>query len=138
MKSIVTILAGLIVSAFFIVGALADKSSYVQVDQCVQTNQETVLTDAIKETPDLLMVGPIEGEELKWFFDRVKSIKMMGGELDIDKVYVFLSENHEHWVYVFFLNEECIVDVKFTYKNLVEFFITGDKTLITPKGAKNG
>ena len=133
MKSIVTILAGLIVSAFFIVGASADKNQYVPISKCSPETLESVLDKPMSENPELVMSGPIVGKELEWFLNRVKSVQMMGGELSIDKVYVFYSENHPYWVYIYFLNEGCIQDVKFTYKNLVEFFITGNKDLITPK-----
>ena len=137
MKKLFTVLVAGVFLAFFMIGALADKNAYVNVDDgvCSFEAQEQVLLKAMKKNPELLMVGPIQEKELKWFFDRVKSVQMMMGNLDVDKVYVFLSEHHSHWVYVFYLNKNCIVDVNFTYKNLVEFFITGDRSLITPKGS---
>ena len=76
----------------------------------------------------------VEGDDLVLWWDRMKKVNMMVGDVQIDKIYIFLSENHPHWVYVFFLSEGCIVDVKFTYKNLVEYFLSGDESLIKPKG----
>jgi hypothetical protein len=57
---------------------------------------------------------------------------MMMGKSSVDKMYAFYSENHPKQVYVFFVIDHCIVDVSFTYKNLVEYFLTGDQNLIKP------
>lgn len=134
MRKILTIVAGLMFSALFIVGASADKNHYLISDECSAETVEQVLIDGAKENPELLM-AVVEGDDLKTVFGRLEKLKMLIGEPPTDKMYVFESENHPHWVYVFFLQKGCIVDVKFTYKNLVEYLLTGDESLIRPKGA---
>jgi hypothetical protein len=139
MKNIFTILIAGVFLAFFMYGALADKNAYVNADDgvCNEATKESVLLKGIEESPELLMVV-IEGNDLDVVFQRLEKVKMMAGEPPTDKMYVFESENHPHWVYVFFLNKGCIVDVKFTYRNLVEYLITGDESKIRPKENKNG
>ena len=135
MKRIFTVLVAGLVSAFFMFGAFADKNKYYNIDDvCPVENQEQVLIDGAEEAPELLM-AVVEGTDLKTVFERLKKLKMLIGEPPTDKMYAFESENHPNWVYVFFLRQGCIVDVKFTYKNLVEYLLTGDETLIRPEGA---
>ena len=136
MRNLFTLFVAGLVSAFFICGALADKNQYVNADDgvCSPETKEQVLINGAKEAPELLM-AVVEGDDLKIVFNRLEYLRMLIGEPPTDKMYVFESENHEAWVYVFFLNKGCIVDVKFTYKNLVEYLLTGDETLIRPKGA---
>jgi hypothetical protein len=118
--------------ALFIVGAQADKSTYLPVKICAVEADEGVLLKAIKEAPELVM-AEVEGTDLELVFDRMEYVKMMMGKSSVDKMYAFYSENHPKQVYVFFVIDHCIVDVSFTYRNLVEYFLTGDQSLIKPQ-----
>ena len=126
-----TLKVGILISAFFIAApafAVQDENAVPQKECAVET-QENVLTKGIEESPELLKTV-IEGNELSVFFERMRKYNMLIGSTGIDKIYVFYSENHPTWVYVYFLNQGCILDVKFTFKNLIEYFITGDESLI--------
>jgi hypothetical protein len=116
----------------FCVGAMADKSTYLPVKVCSPEADEGVLLMAIKEAPELVM-AEVEGTDLELVFNRMEFVKMMMGKSSVDKMYAFYSENHPKQVYVFFVIDHCIVDVSFTYRNLVEYFLTGDQTLIKPQ-----
>lgn len=116
-KIVITILAGLL-PAFFMLGSSIAQEAKV----CDPVTQESVLTKGIQESPELLMVE-LEGEELLSFWQNVREAGMMVGTISIDKVYVFYSENHPEWVYVYFLKEGCIIDIKFTFKELIERFL---------------
>jgi hypothetical protein len=118
--------------ALFIVGAVADKSTYLPVKVCAAEAAEGVLLKAIKESPELVM-AEVEGTDLELVFERMEYVKMMMGKTSVDKMYAFYSENHPKQVYVFFVIDHCIVDVNFTYRNLVEYFLTGDQSLIKPQ-----
>ena len=129
-KLLVTLVAGFLNSAFFIANAAAvQDENRVPQHVCAPETQETVLVKAIDESPELLM-AKLEGDQLEEFFQRMRERQMLVGSIGVDKVYIFYSENHPTWVYVYFLNRGCILDVKFTFKNLVEYFMTGDENLI--------
>ena len=121
-----------LVTAFFMTPAYATEES---TEVCAEETQETNLTDAIEESPELLM-ATAEGQDLEVIFQRMEYLKVLVGEVPADKLYVFRSERHPTWVYIFFLKDHCITDVQFTYKNLVEYLLTGDEDLIRSEGSK--
>ncbi len=45
---------------------------------------------------------------------------MMIGTVKVDKIYIFNSEHHPDLVYVYFLEQGCIIDVKMTLKHIIE------------------
>lgn len=108
----------LFIAAIFCAAFLVSTPA-LTVEQCATENSETVLTEAIKESPELL-VKELTGADLLKFWAKLTEMKFMDGLPDIDKVYVFKSENHPDNVYVFFLKQGCIVDVKFTLKKIIE------------------
>lgn len=128
-KLYITFVAGILFSAFFISGPLFAIENKQPQHVCAKETQETVLTKGIEETPELLL-EKLEGDKLQFFFKNMEKAQMLIGSIGVDKIYIFYSENHPTWVYVYFLNDGCILDVKFTYKNLVEYFLTGDESLI--------
>lgn len=129
MKKYGILLAGILVSAFFIANPVLAVESRQPQHVCAAETQETVLIKGIEESPNLLW-EKLEGDRLEFFFQNMRKSQMLIGSIGVDKIYVFYSENHPHWVYVYFLNQGCILDVKFTFKNLVEFFLTGNESLI--------
>lgn len=130
MKNLYIILgAGILVSAFLMPNpSLAVEDRQPQKECAIET-QEITITNAIEKSPELLM-DKLEGDRLDLFFQRMKEQRMFLGSVGVDKVYLFYSEHHPTWVYVFLLNRGCILDVKFTFKNLVDYFLTGDESLI--------
>ena len=129
MKSLYVLVAGIVISAFFTSGPSFAVEDRAPQHVCAKETQETRLKKGIEESPDLVM-AVIEGKDLDIFSDRMRKQHMLVGSVGFNKVYVFYSEHHPTWVYVYFLTDECIIDVKFTFKNLVEYFITGDEQLI--------
>ena len=122
-----------LVTAFFVTMTFANAEETAPV--CSEELQEIVLTDALSESPELLM-ATVEEEKISKVFERMKYLNYLVGEPAADKMYIFFSENHPTWVYVFFLKDHCIQDVQFSYKNLVEYLLTGDESLIKPENAK--
>lgn len=108
-----TLTAGIIFSAFFTFSPLR-----AEEQACDPVTQESVLTKGIHESPELLM-KILEGAELQKFWRLLQDKGWMVGIVQVDKVYVFLSENHPDWVYVYFLDHGCIRDVKFTFKTII-------------------
>lgn len=129
MKKYGILLAGILVSAFFIANPVLAVEDRQPQHVCAAETQEQVLIKGIKESPNLLL-EKLEGDKLQFFFKNMEKAQMLIGSIGVDKIYIFYSENHPTWVYVYFLNDGCILDVKFTYKNLVEYFLTGDESLI--------
>ena len=115
-KLYITFLAGL-VSAFFMAGTV-----YATESTCAPEVQESRITEGLAENPELLM-AELEGESLIKFFEKMRQQHMIAGLVGVDKVYVFYSEKHPEWVYVYFLESGCILDVKFTFKNLIKSFL---------------
>lgn len=124
-----TLGAGILVSAFFMFNTAIAVEDRQPQKECAAETQEIVLKEAIEKSPELLKTM-IEGPALDLFFQRMQEQKMLLGSVGVDKIYIFYSEHHPTWVYLFFLNHECILDVKFTFKNLIDYFITGDESLI--------
>lgn len=129
MKNLYVLLVAGLVSVFFMSGPTFAVENRQPQKECDPVTQESVLKKGIEESPELVM-AIIEGEDLNTFFERMRKQNMIVGSVGVDKIYIFYSENHPHWVYVYFLDQGCILDVKFTFKNLIEFFITGNEDLI--------
>lgn len=118
MRRMFSLLAVVFMTAFFVFGPVQAEDA----KSCPDVDQESILTKGIEESPDLL-VTILEGEKLQHFWAAMRKKAFMVGNVDVDKVYVFRSESHPEMVYVFFLNNGCIQDVKPTFKSLIEGLI---------------
>jgi hypothetical protein len=108
------LIAGILFPAFF----MATPLSAQPADNCAQETKESNIKQGIEEAP-MLLITTLENAKLNSFWERLRGFGLMGGTIDIDKVYIFSSEHHPTLVYVYFLNGGCIVDVRFTLKTIV-------------------
>ena len=103
-------------SAFFIV------STPIMAAECPVETQEARLTEGLQQNPELLY-KILEGESLIRFFTNLTNAGLMVGMLDVDKIYFIKSENHEGALYMFYLKNGCITDVKMTVQAAVDKFL---------------
>ncbi len=112
MKKIILLLAGITIPAFLLPTPVYSQPS----DNCAQETLESNITDNL---PDPLLIATLQGRTLNEFFEKLRGFGLMGGTLPIDKIYIFTSEHHPDMLYVYFLKEGCIQDVRLTLKTLV-------------------
>jgi hypothetical protein len=90
---------------------------------CDPVDYESHLTTAITESPDLL-IADLTDDKLNNFWVSLTDYGLMAGQVQVDHLYIFKSETHPNSVYMFFLRDKCIVDVRMTLKSLVEEMLT--------------
>jgi len=114
-KIFVTLLAGL-VSALI----MYNNPARAETSTCDPVDLESVLTKAIAEKPELL-VDILDQDKLQKFFLHLRDKGWMVGIVNIDKIYVFRSENHPSSVYLFYIRNGCIhAPVILTSKTVIE------------------
>ena len=118
MKKIFSVLT----AVFIITAFLLPKSTRAEEvnTSCDPVDLESVLTKAIAEKPELL-VDILDQDKLQKFFLHLRDKGWMVGIVNIDKIYVFRSENHPSSVYLFYIRNGCIhAPVILTSKTVIE------------------
>jgi hypothetical protein len=112
MKKFISIVAAILFAVIFSSQAYAE-------DACPAGNLESVLTQALESSPEDLVVV-LEHDTLQAFWNSLIEAQLLLGTVsNVDKIYIIHSVRHPDQVYIFFLNDGCIVDVRMFPKSRI-------------------
>ena len=94
--------------------------------RCPTGNEEVLLSGAI--TPDDVKTRNIViliGDKVEKYWDSLRNMHIMLGKVsNVDKIYIMDAPvGQEGMVYVFYLNQGCIVSTVVTYKAIMEMVL---------------
>lgn len=80
---------------------------------------ETNITEKLSEFPTYL-VRMLDGQDLQRFMNNLSSAGLLLGVMDIDRIYLIISDKHPSQYIIYFIKEGCIVKDGYTPKTIID------------------